>query len=511
MLGMSRPKPECSGSSNSSLNHAPGHTDRAWSWRTIQLVLGLLLSICVVVPCFWHGHIQAGDLGSHTYNAWLAQLIQQGKAPGLYLAVQWQNVLFDFLLFFLVKLVGFTLGEKLAVSVCVLIFFWGIFAFLRAATDRTPWSVSPLIVMLSYSYVFHMGFMNYYLSLGLASFGLALLWNGQPRGLLGAALLIPFVTLAHPLGVLWLLGVGLYRFLWLRSAGWPRLCVPLSVVCGFWSVRWYFRAHPQYQADWAEPPFYQWNGLDQLRLFGNGYVYLSRLILLLAIAFVGIDLWQHRRNTAECWKYRRLLAELYLVSFCAAVFLPTDLRPEPAGSWIGELATRLTLICAIFAVCFLASLRPRISHFVSFGACAVLFLAMVHRDTGFLDRMEGNAQAITTQLPFGTRVASTVFPPPNFRPQYEHLVDRACIGHCFLYSNYEPSTLKFRVRVGKEGSRLVASTVTESEDLQFGNYDVEDSDLPMKQIYQCDRQDLAKLCIRDLESGEKNGRLSDHP
>ena len=141
----------------------------------------------------------------------------------------------------------------------------------------------------------------------------------------------------------------------------------------------------------------------------------------------------------------------------------------------------------------------------------MVFFSMVHRDTGFLDRMEKNAEAITSQLPFGTRVASTVFSPPDFRPQYEHLVDRACIGRCFLYSNYEPSTLKFRVRVNKTGSRLVASTVTESEDLQFGNYDVEDGDLPMKQIYQCDPNDLTKLCIRDLESGERNGRLGYHP
>ncbi len=115
-----------------------------------------------------------------------------------------------------------------------------------------------------------------------------------------------------------------------------------------------------------------------------------------------------------------------------------------------------------------------------FGGCATVFFVMVHRDTGFLDRLEKNAEAITQQLPYGTREASTVFSPPDFRPQYEHLVDRACIGHCFLYSNYEPSTLKFRVRVVKEGSRMVASVVDESEDLQFGNYDVEEGDLPMK-------------------------------
>lgn len=474
------------------------------------IFLGLMISFCLLIPCYWHGHIQAGDLGSHTYNAWLAQLVQQGKAPGLYLAMQWQNVLFDFLLFYLVKLAGFTLGEKLAVSICVLIFFWGLFFFFRVATHWAPWFLTPLLAMLSYSYVFHMGFMNYYLSLGLASFGLALLWNRRWRGMLGAALLIPFVMLAHPLGVLWLLGVTLYRYMWLNASGLVRLSLPVLVVAGLWSVRWYLRLHPQFEVDWADPPFYQWNGLDQFRLFGDGYYYLSWVIVLLGLTFIAMELWQERRNP-RFWKERLLLLELYVISFCAAVLLPEDLRPDPGGSWIGELSTRLTLICTIFAIGFLASLRPKISHLMGLGACAVVFFFMVHRDTGFLDRMEKNAEAITSQLPFGTRVASTVFSPPDFRPQYEHLVDRACIGHCFLYSNYEPSTLKFRVRVNKKGSRMVASTVTESEDLQFGNYDVEDGDLPMKQIYQCDPDDLTKLCIRDLESGERNGRLGYHP
>ena len=39
-------------------------------------------SIAVLIPSFWHKQIAAGDLGSHLYNAWLAQLVEQGKAPG---------------------------------------------------------------------------------------------------------------------------------------------------------------------------------------------------------------------------------------------------------------------------------------------------------------------------------------------------------------------------------------------------------------------------------------------
>jgi hypothetical protein len=44
-----------------------------------------------------------------------------------------------------------------------------------------------------------------------------------------------------------------------------------------------------------------------------------------------------------------------------------------------------------------------------------------------------------------------------------------------------------------------------------GEYEMDDADLPMKQIYQSDPADLTKLCIRDLQAGETNGRRSVKP
>src|SRR5260370_20692973 len=48
----------------------------------------LFLSVVLIVPCVWHPRIEAGDLASHVYNAWLAQMIAKGQAAGLYLAKQ---------------------------------------------------------------------------------------------------------------------------------------------------------------------------------------------------------------------------------------------------------------------------------------------------------------------------------------------------------------------------------------------------------------------------------------
>ena len=171
------------------------------------------MSALIIIPCFWHRHIEAGDLPSHTYNAWLAELIQQGRAPGLYLAARWNNILFDLLLFSSAKLFGFVAGPKVAVAFCALLFFWGVFSFLSAFSERPPWYLTPCIAMLTYGFAFNMGFFNYYLSIALACFGLALLWKPERWDWLAGLLLLAMAILAHPIGALWFVATIGYGFL----------------------------------------------------------------------------------------------------------------------------------------------------------------------------------------------------------------------------------------------------------------------------------------------------------
>ena len=57
----------------------------------------------------------------------------------------------------------------------------------------------------------------------------------------------------------------------------------------------------------------------------------------------------------------------------------------------------------------------------------------------------------------------------------------------------------------REGSPVAVASTDDSEDMQSGSYEVQEEDLPLKEIYQCDAADWTKLCIRDLKAGEKNG------
>src|SRR6266700_1724916 len=357
----------------------------------------VFLSVLLVVPCVWHRRIEAGDLASHVYNAWLAQLIEKGQAPGLYLSNQWNNVLFDVALLRVAKLVGFPAAQRIIVSVCVLIFFWGVFAFVGTITERPPWFLTPCIAMLAYGYSFNMGFINYYLSLGLACFGLAILRRGSGFAWIAGALIALLAVLA----------------------------LPLAAASGFFAVYWTASHRPALLADWDRGPFYLYNGADQLGLYGKRYIPLACAAFLFGLVCVAVDFYSRRRDNAS-WKRFELPFELYLVAFCATALLPENLRPSIYGGWIGLLGSRLTSISAIFGLCVLGLLKPRRWHAVGFGACAIIFFVFLYQDTGWLNRLEANAEKLVSDLPPGTRLMATVWAPRGSRITFiGHAIERA--------------------------------------------------------------------------------------
>lgn len=474
---------------------------RSW-WRV------LIVSALVIVPCLWHRHIEAGDLGSHVYNAWLAQLIPRGQAPGLYIAAQWNNILFDVTFLHVADWLGFAAAEKIVVSGCVLVFFWGVFAFVAVVAGQPPWTLTPCISMLSYGYSFNMGFMNFYLSIGLACFCLALLWRDRSRNWIPAVAIAVLVTLAHPMGLLWVVGVVAYLAIRPALPGAWKLVVPLGVVTACSALRWHTNRSSTIVADFYSAAPFHAIGVDQLVLYGDRYEFLGWAALIVGIVCFVLDAVARRNETGH-WKRLAVPLELYLILFCAASFAPENLRFSAAAAWIGMLVSRLTTISAIVGLSVLGCMRPRKWHCMGFAAIAVIFLVFLYQDTGKLNRTETNAEALLSAVPSGTRIIPTIFAEPDSRIAFiAHLADRACVGRCFVYSNYEPSSRQFRVRVGKSGSYIVSNSPDDANDMQGGGYEIQQTDLPLKQLYQCDQRDWTKLCIRDLTEGESTGKFA---
>ncbi len=476
------------------------------NWFAVVLVSALLL-----VQCFWHSRIQAGDLGSHVYNAWLAQLIEHHQISGLMIARQGSNVLFDLLLLHTANLAGFVAAEKIVVGLAVLVFFWGSFSFLAAASGRPPWLLMPFLFVLSYGYVFHMGFMNYYLSIGLALFALALSWRGEAGNWLAAVALSAVSFLAHPLGFLLAATVSAYIWIWRILPRWWRLAVPALALTGLVALRFFFASHQAFEADWRATGFLQLLGQDQLNLFGRRYEILSWVALAwgTVCALAAIYDWSFREKVPSATL--RLALELYLVAVVATFCLPENLRTNIYAGWIGLLVSRLTLVTAIFALLILASLRlPRWSAYGASLLGAVFFL-FLYQDTGTLDRMEANARVVVQQLPVGTRIVAVASPPGDWRIEFiHHSIERACIGRCFSFANYEPSSLQFRIRA-LPGGFFVTDSADKSEAMSNGEYLVQKDDLPLTSIYQCDDADFTRLCAHALREGQKAEDPEDDP
>lgn len=468
---------------------------------------GLFVSALVVTPCLWHRHIEAGDLGSHVYNAWLVQRIEHGEAPGLAVIPQWHNVLFDNLLSGLGAVFSLPVGEKLAVSLAVLLFFWGMFALLCAAGRRPAWTFLPCIAMLTYGWTFHAGLFNYYISLGLSFFGIAVFWRGARWERLAAFAVAPVILLAHPLGLVSLFGfAGLIR----ASEALPtRYHFALPAIAGavfFLADRYLAHHFLVLNPGWIE---YLINGTDQIVIFGHRYSFLAGATLSFGFACLATEVLR-RRQPAESWMTYSLPVNLYLSAQMGIFLLPSSILLPHYGAPLSMLLERLSLVSAVMGCCVLATLKPQRWHALGFGAIAAVFFVFLYQDTASLSRMEDEVDRLVEALPPGQRVLETISTEPSWRAYIAaHMLDRACIGHCFAYGNYEPSSRQFRVRAEQE-NQIVMTSYDDTESMERGTYTVKPSDLPAYQVYQCSLT-VWDLCIRPLSPGETNNRLGMHP
>ena len=473
-------------------------------WRPILAISALLLA-----PCFWHRRIEASDLGSHVYNAWLAQLIRHGQAPGLWIAHQWTNVLFDLLLSFFGAVFGlgtrFHIAEKFAASLCVLIFFWGTFALVSAATRRAPWFLTPVIALVAYGYTFRMGFFNYYLAIGLSFFALAILWRGRGWERLIAIVIAPLVLLAHAVGFIWLVGAAIYLAL-AKMLPWRRQFLLLLPAAGaLFAAHDYFWRHFVVEAAPESPLWY--SGADQLVLYGDRYWICAGALIAFVLISLVIDLIRRRREPGLGRAFSIPL-QLYVIALLAVPLLPRGIH-FPHTVPIALLTDRLTSVSAVLICCLLGAMRPSRWHLAASAAIAVVFFAFVYQDTATVNRMEAQAERLVRALPRNSRVMATIDPPDESRILIQHMIDRACIGHCFSYGNYEPSTGVFRIR-STPGNPCVLNNYDQAVDMEDGDYSVQPQDLPVYQVYQCDATGT-HLCIHPLEAGEDNDQMGVHP
>jgi hypothetical protein len=110
-------------------------------------------------------------------------------------------------------------------------------------------------------------------------------------------------------------------------------------------------------------------------------------------------------------------------------------------------------------------------------------------------------QQIVAQLPPGQRVLGGADDPTLRINAMTHMIDRVCIGRCYSYADYEPSTWQFRVRAVAPNP-YVASDYADSFAMQTGRYIVKPTDLP---LYEVTLDEQGNQILVSLPAGAPNG------
>jgi len=196
--------------------------------------------------------------------------------------------------------------------------------------------------------------------------------------------------------------------------------------------------------------------------------------------------------------------QLCVISAAAVFILPTSIRFPGYRHALAFIAERMSLGVGICFCALLAGARPRRFERWATIAIAVLFFAFLYRDEHAVNSFEDQMQDAVAGLPPGQRVVSAIIDPDLRINVLTHIIDRACIGHCYSYANYEPSTAQFRIRVDAPNP-YVASTYEDSWLMQMGMYVVKEGDLP---LYQVDLDDSGEMKVKSLREGVPTGRTT---
>jgi len=478
---------------------APPIPEPAWKKRAAALgahpLTYLLVSLALLAPCYWHSRIQAGDLASHIYNVWLAQLVARGQAPGLAVVPQTTNILFDLILSGLYSLFGAAVAQRLAVSLAVVVFAWGAFAFVSTVTGRRAWSILPALAMLAYGWVFHAGFFNFYLSLGLCLGAMALGWDAAPRRLAAAVPILALAYVAHALPVAWALGLMGYRAVALRLAPERRFRLAAAAVVAMVMARAALGSLTEIRGSPAQITLI--TGADQLWVFNQKYLWVATALLALWALLLATLI---RRDGA-----RGVLASVpfhfCLLSAAAIAIFPSWLLIPGYKHALVYIAERLSLPLAVCICALAAGARPRPWQVAAMVLAMFVFFGMLFRDEGVLNDFEDRLERLAAQLPPGQRLLNGVDDPFLRADTVGHMIDRICIGRCYSYANYEPSTAQFRVRV-LGANPIVAATYADSYAMQTGKYVVKPTDLPLYGVF---LRPEGTLDIRSLPAGAPSG------
>ena len=461
--------------------------------RVATAALALGLSIAAVVPCLWQKSVINGDLGSHLYNAWLSVGVERGEYPGLYFERVHTNVLFDVLLTRLISYFQPAPAERLALSISVLIFFWGTFAAVRALSGERAWAVTPLILILTHGWTLQVGFMNFHLATGIALFALALLWKPSATRAVISCLLLALAAMAQPLPAVWVVLALVYKSFYMR---WERhrtallfAAIGASALSAV-AIRAGWFPFILGTTGWEIEQFLHATGVDQALAYGPEYKWVAVSLLALS-AMVFAQHWRlHERHSTS-----GLIAHLWILLAAGTFLIPDGIlfRGYVAGYYF--ISQRISALLAVAGIAAIAAVRPQPRVVLSFALVAALFFAMLYRDTRRLNIIQSQFNEIVQRYPSGRHFVTDLndWHSDSQAPFLQSMLGRACVERCLDYGNYEVSSRQFRIRA-RGPNRFVRTDLNRNPVDEFRQTNPE---LSLTEIEWC-RPASDELCVKEI-------------
>ena len=461
--------------------------------RSVRYSIFGALSLLLLIPCYWRSHIASSDLASHIYNAWLTIQIQEGRVAGIEIARQWNNVLFDLMLAGLLPLTGSDWSERIAVSVAVLVFAGGSMIFIVATSRGIPWHILPGLAMLAYGFVFHVGLFNYYLSTGFCLAALGLLWNFSTQRMLYAAPFVALGFLSHPLPVVWLAVVIAFISLARRVPVRNRLILTVVMFGAVLATAKLLTL--VFKSRWQLSQFFLWSGVDQAVVYDSQYWWWGLAWFAWWTLLFGLMI--HRLGWPRVFK--SVLFHLIIVQAAVLVFIPSQIQFPGYPAPFSLFCERMSLIQGVLVCGLLARAPLNALALVPGLLLGASYFYQLYREDGLLAQFQDQVTAVTASFS-GRPKAVTGLCIPDRRINYgSHLVDRACVGNCYSYGNYEPSSGHFRLRAHPSNGFVVAE-ISRAYAFEFGGAEVTAQDLPLLRI---EGTLGGEITVRELREGEK--------
>ncbi len=465
--------------------------------RPNEILLGISVALALLIPCFWQRHIQAGDLASHVYNAWLAGQIENGAVSGLTLAHPLTNVLADWALQAFLYAWGPAWAARLVAGAAVETFFWGAFYLIATLTGARRWMMVPSLTMLAYGLIFHFGFLNFYLSTGLCLWIMALLWNPTRRRLMISIPLAALALLAHALPLAWAAAALIYVHIARRLAARQRVLLLVAGVA--------FVALAQialirmFQGQWSSNQLLSpagvlgLTGVEQFWIYGSKYAIIGGGMLLLWFL-----LFLQRVDRGGLMSDP--LVHLWILNMTAFALLPSGIQLPQFQFAFLFVPERISLFVAILfcAVVGGAAQGRGITRLT--GLLAVTFFTFLYLDVRAISAVDAELGDLVSGLPPGQRVVASLADSGSSLNGLVHVLDWACVGHCLDYANYEPATGQFRIRVLRPNS-VVAPDMRSVQQIEYGHHIVTPQEAPLYSICPSDGPGQFFL-LRKLSAGD---------